>query len=68
MTRIKSKAKAKAKNRGWEDPIVAEIREIREVHALKFKHDLDAIFLDLKAYEKSLKENAGKRSTGKKTA
>ena len=66
MTRVKSKASAKSK--GWKDPIVAEIHEIREAHALKFKHDLDAIFRDFKEHEKMLKEKACKRSSGKKTA
>lgn len=31
-----------------EDPIVKEIREIRNAYARKFDHDLDAICRDLK--------------------
>ena len=34
-----------------DDPIVEEIRRIREEHAKKFDYDLDAIFADLKARE-----------------
>src|SRR5215468_6383409 len=32
----------------WKDPIVEEVRKIRERHAAKFKYDLDAICRDLK--------------------
>jgi hypothetical protein len=35
----------------WEDPIVAEIRKIREEHAARFNYDLQAIFRDLKEQE-----------------
>jgi hypothetical protein len=31
----------------WEDPIVEEIRKVREEHASRFNYDLDAIFQDL---------------------
>jgi hypothetical protein len=34
-----------------EDPIVAEIREVRAAHARQFNNDLLAIFRDLKAQE-----------------
>jgi len=33
------------------DPIVEEIRKIREEHAAKFNYDLDAICADLKEKE-----------------
>jgi hypothetical protein len=36
----------------WEDPIVAEIRKIREEHAAKFNYDLWAIYEDLKEQER----------------
>ena len=36
----------------WEDPIVAEVRKIREAHAAKFNYDLLAIYRDLKEQEK----------------
>ena len=36
----------------WKDPIVEEIRKIREEHAARFNHDLDAIYRDLKEQEK----------------
>jgi hypothetical protein len=32
----------------WEDPIVAEVREIREKLAAKFGFDVNAIFADLR--------------------
>jgi hypothetical protein len=34
-----------------EDPIVAEVRKIREAHAARFDYDLQAIFRDLKEQE-----------------
>ena len=36
----------------WTDPIVEEVRKIREAHAAKFNFDLNAIVEDLKALEK----------------
>ena len=35
----------------WEDPIVAEVRKIREAHAAQFNYDLKAIYQDLKQQE-----------------
>ena len=32
----------------WKDPIVEEVRKIREEHAARFNYDLDAIYNDLK--------------------
>ncbi len=37
----------------WEDPIVAEVRKIREAHAAQFKYDLKAISQDLKQQEQA---------------
>lgn len=34
-----------------EDPILAEVRQIREEHAAQFDYDLDAIFADYKRLE-----------------
>ena len=34
------------------DPIVDEVRRIRNAHAARFNYDLDAIFLDIKEQEK----------------
>ena len=34
------------------DPIVDEVRRIRDEHAAMFNYDLDAIFRDIKAQEK----------------
>jgi len=36
----------------FKDPIVEEVRKIRETHAEQFNYDLDAIFNDLKKKEK----------------
>jgi hypothetical protein len=40
----------------WDDPIVEEVRKVREAHAKKFNYDLHAIAADLKRQQK-----AGKR-------
>ena len=34
------------------DPIVDEVRRVREAYAARFDHDLDAIFRDIKEQEK----------------
>ena len=31
----------------WQDPIVKETRELRELYASQFNHDTDAIFEDI---------------------
>lgn len=36
-----------------DDPIVAEVRKIRDRHAAKFNYDLDAIYRDLKEKEEA---------------
>jgi len=36
----------------WKDPIVEEVRKIREEHAAQFGFDLKAIYDDLKITEK----------------
>ena len=35
----------------WQDPIVEEVRAIRDSYAKKFNYDLDAIYHDLKEVE-----------------
>ena len=37
----------------WEDPIVAEVRKIRDAHAARFNYDLKAIYQDLKHQEQA---------------
>ncbi|MBI3327218.1 MAG: hypothetical protein HYZ81_11025 [Nitrospinae bacterium] len=37
----------------WEDPIVEEVRKIREAHAAQFNYDLEAICRDLKQQEEN---------------
>ena len=34
------------------DPIVEEVRRVRDAHAARFNYDLDAIFQDIKEREK----------------
>jgi len=34
------------------DPIVEEVRRVRDAHAAQFNYDLDAIFQDIKEQEK----------------
>jgi hypothetical protein len=36
----------------WNDPIVDEVRKIREEHAARFNYDLERIFQDLKEQER----------------
>ena len=36
----------------WEDPIVKEVRQVREKHAAEFGHDLQRIADDVKQREK----------------
>ena len=36
----------------WEDPIVEEVREVRDAYAKRFNYDLDAIYRYLKAKER----------------
>lgn len=40
----------------WEDPIVAEVRKIREELSAKFNYDAAAIFADIRARQASAGE------------
>ena len=40
------------KTKIWRDPIVAEVRKVKERLAAKFNHDIDAMFRDLREREK----------------
>ncbi len=37
----------------WTDPIVEEVRRVRDAHAAMFNYDLDAIYADIKARQES---------------
>ena len=37
----------------WEDPIVNEVRKVRQAHAARFNYDLQAIYADLKEQERN---------------
>lgn len=37
----------------WIDPIVEEVRKVREEHAAKFNYDLERILKDLKEQEQA---------------
>jgi len=39
----------------WNDPIVEEVRKVRNEHAKKFNYDLGAIVADLKKQQKGSK-------------
>jgi hypothetical protein len=39
----------------WNDPIVEEVRKVRNEHAKKFNYDLQAIAADLKKQQKASK-------------
>ena len=39
-----------------QDPIVEEVRKVRDEHAAQFNNDLDAIYADIKRIEKASKE------------
>jgi len=41
----------------WQDPIVKEVRQVREAYAARFDYDLVAICRDLKQQE----QNSGRR-------
>jgi hypothetical protein len=41
----------------WIDPIVAEVRKVREAHAAAFNYDVQAIYRDLKAKESASGRN-----------
>ncbi|HVA49937.1 MAG TPA: hypothetical protein VNH11_26460 [Pirellulales bacterium] len=43
------------------DPIVDEIRKIRDAHAARFDYDLDAIYRDIKEREKEWEEKLGRK-------
>ena len=36
----------------WKDPIVEEVRQVREAHAAKFDYDIDRIVEDVKMRER----------------
>ncbi len=36
----------------WRDPVVDETRKCREEYAVKFNHDVDAIFEDIRRRQK----------------
>jgi len=39
----------------WNDPIVEEVRKVRDAHAKKFNYDLQAIAADLKKQQEASK-------------
>lgn len=46
----------------WQDPIVNEVRQIREAHAAKYKFDLQAIYKAVKKAEQKSKRQKVKFS------
>jgi hypothetical protein len=41
------------KTKIWQDPIVAEVRKVKERLAAKFNYNIDAMFRDLREREKT---------------
>jgi len=37
----------------WKDPVVEEVRKVRDEHAARFNYDLDAIYQDLKEKQRA---------------
>jgi hypothetical protein len=50
----------------WEDPIVSEVRQVREELATRFNFDVSAIFADLRARQTSLGSRLVRRCRSKK--
>lgn len=50
----------------WTDPIVDEVRKVREAYAKKFDYDLDRIFADLKKQQKKRLAAEKRRATRSK--
>jgi hypothetical protein len=50
------------------DPIVDEVRRVRDAHAASFNYDLDAIFRDIKAQEKASSREFQSFAASKPTA
>ena len=44
------------------NPVLEEIRAIRDAHAKEFNHDLDAIFADILRHQEMLKQQGWKFS------
>ena len=58
--------------KNWEDPIVKEVRAVRDAHAQKFGYDLKAVFEDHRRIAEQLRETGyrlvsrpAKRTEGK---
>jgi hypothetical protein len=51
----------------WEDPIVAEVRQVREKLSGQFNFDLRAIFADLRKRQTSLGSRLVRRQSPAKT-
>lgn len=49
----------------WNDPIVEEVRKVRNAHAKKFNYDLQAIVADLKKQQETSKRKFVTRSPRK---
>ena len=52
----------------WEDPIVEEVRKIREAHAAKLNYDVRAIVRDARKRQRSSKRRVVSLVAGKRKA
>jgi hypothetical protein len=48
----------------WEDPIVADVRKIREDLSAQFNYDLEAVFADIRARQVTLGSQLVKATSG----
>ncbi len=44
----------------WKDPIIEEVRRVRDEHAKRFNYDLDAIVADIQRHQVALKKQGWK--------
>lgn len=44
----------------WKDPIIEEVRRVRDEHAKRFNYDLDAICADIQRHQVELKKQGWK--------
>lgn len=51
----------------WTDPIVEEVRKVRDAHARKFNYDLQAIVADLRKQQRASKRKFVKLAPKKPT-
>ena len=46
-----------------DDPVIAELRAIREAHAARFNHDMGEIFRDIRAMQEEVRQRVHSSSS-----